>query len=228
MTIPLSRRKFLMLGLGGIAAILDGCSNPSPTAEGPTILATSNTTPPVPPQTVARAFLDVWSKSDYAAMYQWLAARARARIGQDDFVKFYQTTGAEATITAARLTFISALEDADTATVQFNGHFDTALFGAIEEDNALALVVENNRWGIVWSPSNFLKDLADDNRLKLYPEKSTRGNIYDRTGQPLAVGQTVVVVNLWPAEMRRNQVEAKVLAGLGPILNLSQFDIQRK
>jgi penicillin-binding protein 2 len=224
----LSRRKFLMLALGGIGVILDACSNSSPTAVAPTIVPTPNATPPVPPQTVARAFLDVWSNSDYAAMYQWLAPRERARIGQDDFVKFYQTTGAEATNTAARLTFISALEDADTATVQFKVNFETVLFGAIEEDNALALVLESNRWGILWSPGNFLKDLADDNRLKFYPTKSTRGNIYDRNGQPLAVGQTVIVVNLWPAEMRRNQVEAKVLAGLEPILNLSQFDIQRK
>ncbi len=225
---PLTRRCFLQLGGLCLALVLDACrsATETPTASTPTQALPSATTAPA--ELTARAFLDAWSKGDHAAMYGLLAPSARAIISQDDFVKFYQTTTAEATITAVHPTLLSTLEDGSTATAQFKTHLETALFGTLEEDNALALVRDGGPWGIVWSPSNFLKDLAANNRLKLYPTKSTRGNIYDRNGQPIAVGQTAIVVSLWPAEMRRNQVEAQVLAALEPILNLSQFEIQRK
>lgn len=226
--MSISRRQFLTLGLGGIASILQACEEATATITAPTNAPTPVSTPPVPPQTVARAFLDAWSKSDYAAMYQALAAGTQAKIGKNDFVQFYQSTTAEATITTVRPNFVELLEGENTATAQFKTHFETAFFGPIEESNALALVLERGRWGIVWSRGNFLQALGKDGGLKLYPEKSTRGNIYDRNGQPLAVGETVIVVNLWPAEMRRQQSEAKVLAALEPVLQMSQFDIQRK
>ena len=226
---PHNRREFLkLLGLGGLAVILDACDSvrPTPTAPAPVVIPTA--VPPATAESTARLFLAAWTKSDFPAMYKLLAPRSQVGITQDDFVKRYQTTMGEATVTLISAQFVSVLEAGTTATVQIKTRLETVIFDAIEEDNALALVLESNRWGIVWSPGNILKELAEKNTLKLYPTKSTRGNIYDKNGQPIAVGQTVIVVSLWPAEMRRNQVEARVLAALEPVLNLSQFEIQRR
>jgi penicillin-binding protein 2 len=225
----ISRRAFLkMLGFGGLAVILDACDaiNPTPTVPPPTTALTS--TPNAPANLTARAFLTAWSKGDFAAMYQLLAPAAHAQLTQDEFVKFYETTTAEATITAVRPALGTTVEEGKTATAPFKSHFETAALGVIEEDNALALSRASGVWGIVWSRANFLQALGANNSLKLYPVKSTRGNIYDRNGMPLAIGQKAIVVSVWPAEMRRNQAEAKVLAALAAIVNLSQFDIQRK
>ncbi len=224
-----NRRAFLkMLGLSGLAIILDACnaSRSTPTALAPT--PTPTEPPPLTAEATADRFLDAWTKGDYAGMYELLAPTSQAKITKDDFIARYQAAMDEATVTTPRAQFVSILNDGGTATVQFRTRLETAMFGAIEEDNALALVLADNRWGIVWSPGNILKDLDGSNALKLYPSKSTRGNIYDRNGQPIAIGQTAILVSLWPAEMRRNQVEARVLASLEPILNLSQFDIQRR
>jgi penicillin-binding protein 2 len=225
----LNRRAFLrILGVSGFAVILEACDAFRSTPTAPAPLATPTRPPPLTAEATAREFLDAWTKEDYAAMYQLLAPGSQAGITQDDFVKRYQAAMDEATVIAAQPHFVSILDQSGTATVQFQTSLDTAMFGVIEEDNALALVLESNRWGIVWSSGNILKDLGESNILKLYPSKSTRGNIYDRNGQPIAIGQKAILVSLWPAEMRRNQAEARVLASLEPILNLSQFDIQRR
>lgn len=225
-----SRREFLkLLGLSGLAVILDACDSVTPESPSPTApAATATIKPPQTAEAAARAFLDAWTKGDYAGMYGFLAPRSQKTVTQDGFVKRYQSAMAEATVTAVHPQYISTLVEGSTATVQFKTRLDMALFDAIDEANALALVLEDGHWGVVWTPGNILKDLADNNTLKLYPTKSTRGNIYDRNGEPIAIGQTLILVSLWPAEMRRNQSEARVLAALEPVLNLSQFEIQRR
>ncbi|MGB8645189.1 MAG: penicillin-binding protein 2 [Anaerolineae bacterium] len=233
MNEPTSRRAFLKLfGLSTLAVILQACSPPpsSPTttsAATPTIPPTLSPTP-MPANGTARAFIDAWGKGDYASMYGMLSSSAQTAISQDDFVKRYQSIAAEATVTTNQPQLVSVNEDGSTATVQFKTHLNTALFGPIDEDNAFSMVREGNRWGIVWSPAVILKDLGANNSLRLLTQKSTRGNIYDRNGQPIAIGQQAILVSLWPAEMRRNQAEAKVLAALAPVLNLSQYEIQRR
>lgn len=225
-----SRREFLkIMGVTGLAVILDACESatPSPTSTAePIVIPTS--VPPLTAESTTRAFLDAWAKTDYSAMYKLLAPRSQATITQVNFVKTYSATMDEATVQAIHADLVSFVEAGTTATVQIRTRFDTVLFDTLQQDNALALVLDGNRWGVVWSPGNILKEMGENNTLKLYPTKSTRGNIYDRNGQPLAVGQTVIVVSLWPAEMRRNQSEARVLAALEPVLNLSQFEIQRR
>ena len=229
---PSTRRAFLkLLGLSGLAILIDACNALTPTATPvvptPTATALPSATPE-PPDAVAHAFLDAWGKADYDTMYGMLASKSQASIAQADFVSSYQSAIEEATATKIQAQFLSILGDGSTATAQFKVHFDTALFGAMDENNALSLVHEPTRWGVVWSPRNIMQVLDGGNTLKLYPTKSSRGNIYDRTGQSIAIGQRSVQVSLWPAEMRRNKDEAQVLAGLAPVVNLSTYDIQRK
>ncbi len=217
--------------MGTLAVILEACSGEQPATPEPpasTIVSIAPTKAPLPARDTARAFLEGWGKGDYAAMYSLLSSQSQAAISQDDFVKRYQSTADESTATAIKPQFVSAVEDGNTATVQFKTHIDTVVFGAIEEDNAFSMVREGNHWGILWSPAVILHDLGAKNTLKFFPYKSTRGNIYDRNGKAIAIGQESILVSLWPAEMRRNGAEAQVLAALAPVLNLSQYDLQRR
>lgn len=228
----ITRRKFLKLvGMGVLTVVLDACSSestPTPQPPAPTQVPVAPATTALPARDTARAFINAWAKGNYAGMYGMLSKAARANISQDDFVRRYQSTAAEATATGYKPQFISATEEGNTATVIFKTHIDTAVFGAIDEDNAFSMVREGNQWGVIWAPKVLLKDLGANNTLKFYPQKSTRGNIYDRNEKPIAIGQESISVSLWPAEMRRNNAEAKVLAALSPVVNLSQYDIQRR
>lgn len=176
----------------------------------------------------ARIFLEAWSKNNFPAMYAALAPATQTKISQQDFVTRYQDIVREATITKIIPTLTNIVEEGATATARFHVQYATALLGKIEQDNVFSLVRERGKWGIVWSPRLIFKELENNNRLKLYVTKSTRGNVYDRNGAAVAIGVKALVVNLWPAEMRRNQSEANVLAALEPVLGMTQAEIKQK
>ena len=228
----LTRRGFLKsLALGGALVALQACdapeTAPAPT-NAPTQPAPTGTPAPQPADVTARIFLDAWSKGNYPAMYALLAPASQTKITQDEFVQRYGDVLREATVTKITPALTTVVEEGNTATAEFSVHFDTVLLGPIEQTNAFSLVRERGKWSIIWSPRLILTQLENGNRVKLYITKSTRGNIYDRQGAPVAIGVKALVVNVWPAEMRRNGVEAQVLAALEPILGMSQADIKKR
>lgn len=227
----LSRRRFLELtAVGGALAALAACDALEPPVSSPPA-PTRVPSPlplPQPADVTARIFLQAWAQNDFEGMYSVLAPASQAKISVDDFVRTYQNFHREATVTETHATLTAIAEEGNTATAQFKVVFDTAVVGRIERDNAFSLLRENNRWGVLWALRLILPELENGNRVKLSVTKSTRGNIYDRIGQPIAIGVSALVVNLWPAEMRRHGIEAQVLAALEPILGMTQQEIQRR
>lgn len=227
----LSRRTFLkFLALSGLVVALDACGTPAtPQAPAVTPVLKPSVTPALQTaDVVARIFFEAWSQNNFPAMYATLAPVTQTRISQEDFVTRYNDIVREATITKIAPTLTNIVEEGATATAQFQVKYETALLGPIEQDNVFSMVRERGKWGIVWSPRLIFKELEGNNRLKLYVTKSTRGNVYDRTGAPIAIGVKAIVVNVWPAEMRRQGTEAAVLAALEPILGLTQAEITRR
>lgn len=229
---PFSRRAFLKIAaLGGVVVALDACGGDEPTPEpsGVTAAPPPTVTPaPAAADVTARIFLEAWGKNNFPGMYAALAPATRTKISQADFVTRYKDIVSEATITKIVPTLTNITEEGSTATAAFHVRYDTALLGSIEQDNVFSLVREQGKWGIIWSPRLIFKQLEGNNHLKLYVTRSTRGNVYDRNGAPIAIGVKAIVVNLWPAEMRRNGTEQQVLAALEPVLGLSQADIQKR
>lgn len=231
--LPLSRRAFLRIAaLGSVLVALDACgtdsATPSPAPEI-TIPPPPTATPaPQAADVTARIFLEAWSKNNFPGMYATLSPSTRTKTSQEDFVTRYTDIVREATISKITPTLTNITEDGATATAQFHVKYETALLGNLEQDNVFSLVREQGKWGIIWSPRLIFKELEGNNRLKLLVTRSTRGNVYDRTGAPIAIGVKAITVNLWPAEMRRNKSEADVLAALEPVLGMSQADIQKR
>lgn len=228
----LSRRAFLKIAaFGGVVVALDACDAGSPPPDVPA--ATPVTSPnvsaaPASADVTARIFLEAWSKNNFPSMYAALAPATQTKISQQDFVTRYNDIVREATIRKIVPTLTNIVEEGNTATAQYHVTYETALLGTLEQDNVFSLVRERSKWGIIWSPRLIFKELETNNRLKLYVSKSTRGNVYDRNGAPIAIGVKAIQVNLWPAEMQRQQSEAQVLAALEPLLGLSQTDIRKR
>jgi penicillin-binding protein 2 len=221
----LSRRKFLQLtGIGALASFLQACSE----IVAPTPPPLEMPTPSAPAEATARAFVQAWKASDYVSMYAMLTPAAQAQIKRDEFVKHYQDWTTEATISSVKPELGATIQEGNTAQSRMQVTFETAALGTFVETNQLALRYESDRWGVLWTSSTFLAALGNNSTLKFYPTRSTRGNIYDRNGQALAVGGQLVSVSLWPAELRRRGSEAQVVAALAPILNLSIAKIKEK
>lgn len=229
---PLSRRAFLRIAaLGGAVLALDACGPDEPPQDSPDISPVQQSTATPSPQAAdvtARLFLDAWSQNNFSNMYATLAPATQTRVAQQDFVTRYTDILREATVTKVIPTLTNIVEEGATATAQFHVKYETALLGDIEQDNVFSLVRERGKWGVVWSPRLIFKQLEGNNRVKLYTTKSTRGNIYDSKGEPIAIGVKAIVVNVWPAEMQRQGTEAQVLASLEAMLGMSQQDIRAR
>lgn len=227
---PLSRRVFLRLAaLSSVVLALNACGTDTPPQDSPDLSPVQKSTATPSPQAAdvtARIFLDAWSKNNFPGMYATLAPATQTKIAQQDFITRYNDIMREATITKIAPTLTNIVEEGATATAQFHVKYETALLGEIEQDNVFSLVRERGKWGIVWSPRLIFKELEGNNRVKLYITKSTRGNIYDAKGEPIAIGVKAIVVNVWPAEMLRQGSEAQVLASLESVLGMSQEDIR--
>lgn len=223
-TVPvnITRRQFLRMmsiilaGMSGVA----GCSLlPSPPTPTPVPIPT----PVLTAEETARNFLKAWSAADYAAMYAMLAPSRQATISASDFVTRYRNIVAEATIAAVKTTVMSTNEDASQAEVKFSVAFETNLVGTIQQDNTMSLRLENNRWGVLWSPNLIFSQLNSGYSLRFFPLASARADIFDRKGRPLTAPLTLVSIDVVPSQMKN---ENATLAILARVLNKPASEIK--
>lgn len=209
--VKITRRQFLRLMsimLGGMAGVA-GCSLlPSPPTPTPVPIPT----PVLTAEETARNFLKAWSAADYAAMYAMLAPSRQATISASDFVTRYRNIVAEATIAAVKTSVTSTNQDASQAEVKFSATFESNLVGTIQQDNTMSLRLENNRWGVLWSPNLIFSQLNSGYSVRFLPLASSRADIFDRKGRPLTAPQVLISVDVVPNQMKNENAALAVLA----------------
>lgn len=166
----------------------------------------------------ARDFLKAWNSTDYAAMYNLLAPDSKLILSLDAFIGKYKAVFDEATIRSVKTTLGASQEDGDSAVVAFNAVFETNVVGTLQQDNRLTLRRENNRWGVVWSPSLILAQIPNSGSVKLVTSASARGDILDRKGRPFTQPLQLVIVEVVPSEMKN---ETDVLNALGKVFSMT-------
>ncbi|MGC9397560.1 MAG: penicillin-binding protein 2 [Anaerolineae bacterium] len=214
------------LALLTLLTLLFGCSIPQTT---PTPTATATPRPPTPtpdlvgPEVVGRAFLDAWSRDDYAKMYDYLAPSLRAGLSRERFEQAYRT--ALETTTTLTVTTIpqELLVDGSQAHMIFLERWETALFGTLETQNRLELTLEAQQWGVNWERAAIWPELAGGNTFVVEYRVPPRANIYDKEGAGLAVPSTIVTVGVIPGQI---QDETTLLAGLSEALGMSAEEIR--
>lgn len=173
-------------------------------------------TPVVFAEDTGRAFLKAWSEADYAAMYAMLAPSRKATTTPDQFIARYKGITQEATIRSVKITVNSVHEEGNEAEVKYTVTMETNTVGTLQHDNTMLLRREGNRWGVLWNPGLIFPQLSNGGTVKLYPLASPRADIYDRKGRPWTQPQTLIVVEVVPAEMKN---ENTVLSSLSKIFN---------
>jgi penicillin-binding protein 2 len=221
-SIDITRRQFLkllglmMAGVGSIA----GCSLlPSPPTPTPLLVPT----PSLSAEETARNFLKAWGAADYNAMYAMLAPSRQETISASEFITRYRNIAAEASIASVKTNVISASEDTSQSQVKFTASLDTNLVGTIQQDNTMSLRLENNRWGVLWSPNLIFSQLNSGYSVRFMPLASSRADIFDRKGRPLTAPQPLVSVDVVPSQMKN---ENAVLATLARVLGKSPAEIK--
>ncbi|HEX2696958.1 MAG TPA: penicillin-binding transpeptidase domain-containing protein, partial [Anaerolineales bacterium] len=192
--------------------LLAACTTPSTTNGTPKPGCLFCPAPTLPPAAVtvvhakdARVavtnFLEALKNNDFATMYALLSKDTQAAISQDDFSKKYND--ALNTMGAAKFDYEVHTQtlNPNTAQVGFSVTYHTALVGDIQREISATLVNENGEWRIQWNPSLILPELTGDNVLKMEYQIPSRGDIYDRNGQPLVTQSDAYALGVTPGEM---------------------------
>ena len=152
--------------------------------------------PPTPavetPLAVAERFAAAWEAGDAAGMYALLDSGTRAALPLADFAAAYEGFRQEAAVTAIA---VSVGEDGQRIT--FRVRLETHNFGALEYATLVPFVaLQSGSPGIAWTPALLHPALAGGGELRGRVLRPTRGAIYDRNGEPLAITLDVRMIGL--------------------------------
>jgi cell division protein FtsI/penicillin-binding protein 2 len=146
-------------------------------------------------------YLEALKNNDLTAMYAMLSSSTQAAVPQDIFLTKY--TDALNTMGAARLDYqvMSQLLSPTAAQVGFKIIYHTALVGDLERDMVANLELEQGEWRLHWDESLILPELAGGNVLKMDYRIPGRGDIYDRSGQPVVVQTDAYALGIKPGDL---------------------------
>ncbi|GAB3208702.1 penicillin-binding transpeptidase domain-containing protein [Marinactinospora endophytica] len=148
------------------------------------------------PEVAVRTFLLDWQAGDYEAA-------ARQTDGDVDSVAAaLQQAHDQLDLAALRLGLGPISIDGDTATASFDVQADLGIGDPVwEYEGSMPLSRTSEGWAINWSPAVIHPRLAEGERLAITYDVPDRGQIYDRSEQPL-VGETdVIAFGVRPARM---------------------------
>ncbi len=178
----------------------------------PTARAYSTPAPDV--REAARAFLDAWQAENYPAMYAMLAQPSQDATPQEAFIKRYNDTAINLTLTKIEYEILSTLTNIETAQVAYRVTFHTALVGDLTRDMNMNLTRNaDNPWRVQWEDGMILPELRGGNTLMMDYTTPARGNIYDRSGNPIAATTDAISLGMNPYNFE-NGGESSTLAAL--------------
>lgn len=184
-----------------IVLLISSCAKSEPEPQGlPTPQAKITSVPEV--EGIAQQYLDLWTGSDYAAMYAMLTDTSKQAISQEEFVAYYQDSATSTTLQSLENELLFTSKNPASASANYKTTFTTTLFGSFEREMSMPFQLENGTWKVTWETGMVMPELAGGNRLSLEILKNERGAIYDRNGQPIADQTTA-----WALAIIPNQIE---------------------
>jgi penicillin-binding protein 2 len=136
--------------------------------------------------TALGAYLDAYKIDDYNTMYAMLSKPTQDSIPLDEFAR--RNRDALNVMSAGSFDYeiLSSLVNPFSAEISYRVTYHTVLVGDIQRDMIARFTLEGNEWKLQWDDANILPELAGGNTLKMDYKIPSRGEIYDRNGDPLA------------------------------------------
>jgi cell division protein FtsI/penicillin-binding protein 2 len=179
-----------------ILAFLSSCSAGEPGGSGLGVFGPSATNTPLPTapvgitpapdaQAAITQYLQAFQTDDFAGMYEMLSQSSRAAITLEDFTKRHNDALNIMSASSIEFTVNSALISPYAAEVGYNITYKTVLAGDIQRTIPAHLILENGIWKVEWKEDMILPELAGGNSLAMEYDIPSRGDIYDRDGNPI-------------------------------------------
>ncbi len=155
---------------------------------------------------VLTAFLQALTRDDYASMYALLSSTAQQAIGPEEFAIRYREVLNNLSAYEVQFEVGQAALSPATAQVPFRITYRTSLVGDISREMVATLVREQGQWRIEWNEGLILPELAGGNRLARDCQAPPRGNIYDRSGQPLVSTTEAIALGIDTANVNLDRL----------------------
>jgi penicillin-binding protein 2 len=184
----------IILGLAACGSTPDGLPLP---ADTDTRVNSSDV------KTVAQAYLDAWTRQDYASMYEQLSSNSKLAISGGAFRDHYLGVFDEAALTGVDWEILSVLTNPDRAQVAYQVILHSGLVGDIKRDTEMNLVLEGSDWRVQWDDTLVLPELKGSNYLVMSREDyiPARANIYDYYGHALVAQADATAIGLYPDQI---------------------------
>lgn len=173
------------------------------------------------PEDTAKNYLSLWQQSKYKEMYHLLSPKATAIITENDFIKKYQSIYAGIGLTRLTYTPETLKKEKDLATLPFTATY-TTMAGEMKNRFLLPLVRDKKGWGVEWTPALIFPQMTDGDFVMVSDTLPTRGEIFDREGNPLAINGYACTVYARPTKIKDAAATSEKLA---PIIGLKPADI---
>lgn len=167
------------------------------------------------------AYLDAYKADDYNAMYDMLSKVTRDSLPLDQFAKRNRDALNEMSAGSFDYEVLSALVNPLSAEVSYRVTYRTALAGDIQRDMIARFTLEDGQWKLQWDDSNILPELAGGNILRMDYKIPSRGEIYDKNGDPFAAQSDVYAFYVIPGNVTDESIGSLVqrvwtLCGISP------------
>lgn len=195
-------------------------SQPTPSAATATVsLPTTEvkTTSAPNPQVAANAWLNAWVKDDYSKMYDLLTKVSRDALTREKFTARYSDVAINLTLQTLESQILQVLVlTPKSAQVAYRVIFKTAVVGDLQRETLMNLSLEDGTWKVQWDDALIMPELKSGNKLAIDIKVPARGDIFDRTGQPIAARTNGVALGVIPGEIDSGKEKTLLaeLAGL--------------
>jgi cell division protein FtsI/penicillin-binding protein 2 len=179
----------------------------------PTIIKAPNA------ELTAQVFLNAWKVEDYPTMYSLLTSASQDALTQEKFVQRYKDAAVNMTLQKLEYKILSKLTNPTRAEVAYQVIFHTQMIGDLNREMTMNMSMEKGTWRVQWDDGLILPDLHGGNVLVMDLKSPTRGNIYDRNGNAVAVANDIFALGIVKGDMQNEGVllsELSKLTGKDP------------
>lgn len=195
------------------------------------LFATGCNKEPSPEDRLA-TYIELWNQQKFDQMYDYLTDGSKNIISKEDFINRYEKIYDDLQISDLKITFVKPKEEEqvkkETATYNFSAKMDS-IAGEIQFTHKAKLKKEEhdekNNWYVDWNTTYIFPDLKDGDKISLSTVSPRRGEIYDRSGNGLAVNGQVYEIGVVPGKLEGQK--AQIIEQLSSLLKMTPEQIEK-
>ncbi|MGY6213070.1 penicillin-binding transpeptidase domain-containing protein [Cytobacillus firmus] len=186
----------------------------------------------IKPQDRFKQYVEHWNKQEFEKMYEILSVDAKKSISKKEYVNRYEKVYKDLEISNLKVTYKPDMEKEykkeEKAALPFSASMDSAA-GKIEFTHDANLVKEEKEdeenWFVAWDTTYIFPELGPEDKITYSAVPSQRGDIVDRTGDPLALNGTLYEIGVVPEQMEG--LKEQTIKGLSEALDISEEQINK-